>query len=515
MPDNEPRFIQKVIETISSSPGLNAEQLASKIGFPERDIKYILQEFKRQNIINSEYENITFIGQVDKDIILKSLKTYEPYTRPIVVDEIARRIESFRRETEKYRLSIESKFDGSSSYEDLIKEYIEKIDKWIEEIEDKHIDSAEKDKMTILEKDRDFMKDAVHVIIPSKNIIDPYVEDDFKAGGVASFNDIKSLILSKDLFPITVSLAIAQKVAIIRARNGDPISIYDPDTSGAVSSEDIEDIDNYHASLSFNDKIRVRYSKNKIYLYDLIGKVMREYSTSVLFLGESILPPDMWYRDFEKGYRKKIHMDCMNRAVNIVQSSKIFGCPVAQVTRSNSSRKRETSILTRLAFGLVAETPQEYTKLTERGNFDDVVFAIISKDKEISPCFVINEKFAYLRDSTVEEKALVSFGEGAESKREFDAYKSMLEALRTTIVFLNYNGAGLRFRFFSYPLNDTEILDYSLKLANYGYIDAIKTENNIAFLNTIERARGSAENKAKEIFGTILSTLKLQTGGTL
>lgn len=513
MPAKDSRFIQKVIEILSTSPGLNIEQLASKIGFPERDIKYILQELKRQNIINSDYENITLLRQANIEEIFKSLKTFEPRTRPIVIDEIARQIDIFRRETERYRQSIQSKFCENCSYEDLIKEYLEKTDAWIQELENKRTASAEKDK-TILEHDRDFIKQAIRVILPSKKTIDLDVDEDFKEGGVASFNDIKSLSLSKDLFPITVSLAIAQKVAIIRAKNGDTIAIFDPDTSGAVSSEDIEDIDNYHVSLSFNDKIRVRYSKNKIYLYDLIGKVMREFSTTVLFLGESVLPPDMWYRDFEKGYRKKIHMDCMNRAVNIAQSSKIFGCPVAQVTRSNSSRRRETSILTRLAFGLVVETPQEYTKLTERGNFDDVLFSIISKDKEISPSFVINEKFAYLKDSTVEDKALVSFGEGAEGKREFGAYKSMLDALQTTIVFLNYNGAGLRFRFFSYPLNDTEILNFSLRLANYGYIDAVKTENNIAFLNSIERAKESAEGKANEIFGTILNTLKLQTGGT-
>lgn len=513
MPAKDSRFIQKVIETISSSPDLNAEQLASKIGFPERDVKYILQELKRQNIINSDYENITLIKKADIDEILKELRIFEPHTRPIIIDEIARQIESFRQETEMYRPSIQSKFDGSRSYEDLIKEYVEKIDSWIQNLENK--DKAEKDKtiLDVLEDDRDFITQAMRVITPSKKIIDLDVDEDFKEGGIASFNGIKSLKV-KALFPISADLAITQKVAIVRGKNDDPVTIYDPDTSGAVSSEDIEDIDTYHASLSFNDKIRVRYSKNKIYVYELIGKVMREYSTSVLFLGESILPPDMWYRDFEKDYRKKIHTDCMIKAVNIAQSSKIFGCPVAQVTRSNSNRRRETSILTRLAFGLVAETPQEYSKLTERGNFDDVVFSIISKDKEVSPSFVISEKFAYLKDSTVEDKALVSFGPGAEGKREFGAYKSMLYALQTTIVFLNYNGAGLRFRFFSYPLNDTEILNFSLRLANYGYIDAVKT-GNIAFLNSIERAKESAENKANEIFGTILNTLRHQTGGTL
>ena len=137
----------------------------------------------------------------------------------------------------------------------------------------------------------------------------------------------------------------------------------------------------------------------------------------------------------------------------------------------------------------------------------------MSEDKSIGPVFTLSESYPYLSDASAEKKAEGVFGEDEAGKTLYAAYKSMLNQLQTTLTFTNYQGRGLRIRFYSHPATEMEEAEWAQRLCSLGYRDALPSPDSpsLAYLNSVERATAAAQTKAGEIFTGVMQKLTSST----
>ncbi len=468
--------LRRILEFVRDNPGSSFQVIADELALEERSTRLVLEDLKRRGTISDDAVKIRLQSDVDIDSVLRDLSLETDVSRlrtPTVVDELIRRVTALQKVLTRYRARISSEIRGKAAG-DLIALYQDKLGRWIQMAEG---NPAMDDTRRTLELDREFMQVGKGLIRiqESPGKADAANIGEFRIASLASYNDLKSLPLKGTLMPISISLMFSQKAGVIKTTKAEPRILYDPDVPSNLSLEHIKDIAEYPADLEYNGKIRVRYSENKTYLYQYSQKLMQEYAPTGICLGESILPPDMFYRDFENPYRRKKHLSCMQAAVSVAEVSKIFDCPIAQVSRSASTRRRETSIWTRLVFGILAENSDEYIDLSSRGNFDDVIYGTVSEDADVGPVFTLSESYPYIPDDSVAKKA----------------------------------SGVLRFRFYSAPTSEAEELQWAIRLCTLGYREAFPDSKvpGVAYLSGVERAIELASRKASETFDLVMRRL--------
>ncbi len=495
-----------ILTFVRSHPNKSWEFIADQVGLDYRTARMLIEELYRRGYLSGERENIHVTGdaipdgfQVDLGAVTRSPGS------PVVVDELERTMEEFRRNIA--RLDEKIRALANRPIRDLIAEYREKLGGWITMHQGRS--TAMNDTVRTLEEDVDFMTEGKGLVriqdgippVPADNLLE------LRSMYVAAHANEIPVTLNTPLIPVPFTLSMVQRAAVFQASGAVPTRILkDPDVPAAIQQKHLRAIEELPAFLGLSDKIRVRYSESKTDLYQYCGGLMQEYAPKVMLMGESILPPDMYYTDMRLEHRRRVHLHCMKEAVSLADSSKIFDCPLAQSTRTTSQRHRKTSVWTRLVMGLTLDDPTMYIRLTMR-NYDELIFARLSGDRAISPLLTLDAYHAYL--GKIERKdAEVYFEDPVTKGNSFNAYERLLRRLQTTVMFVNYKGRGLRLRFFSSPLSSTEEQDWASRLAQVAYRNALETsEAGLAYVSGVESAVESAKAQFAEMANAVVARL--------
>lgn len=502
----------KILGFIQRHPGCDWQAIHDRLGLEERSTRLILEDLFRRGYITGEARDIRLIEGTDTASVDHQLGAeFTAGHSPEVIEQLASKIEVIRAKLDRFRKQIDTELAGQSA-QNLIGAYTDKVNGWLASPPGGKIHP---DVSFFLKDDLDFFSRIVKVKSPGR-VPGPIAPDDSDEDVLAcagAFNDIIPLKFSTELIPFEIGLSLSIRSKALQARGKEPQLQTDPSLPGGLRREHMRAITDFPLA-DPADRVRVRLSEVKVFLYQYCAQILQDHNPSAILLGESLHPPDMWYRDFANDYRRPRHLRCMMEAQLLANASKTFNCPIAQASRSNSTRRRESTVWTKLVFGLLLDNPEDYVSMTMTGNFDDAIWARISKDRAVSEVFTFDTKEAYLREKD-EPSARKVFGSGEAGESQYGSYLGMLKELETSMVFVNYRGRGLRLRYFSGGTSEEKKIAWASKLAKLSYRYACEAPKlpSIAYVRGLEAALNHAQVFASNIATSVSMKLNVPESG--